>query len=269
MWDGLDDDKAYIFGSRSFSIYEVADDGLTLVYDSGSGFEEITAQKLPEYFNTSNDKITTDNRSGKKGTEPESVVTGIVGGKIYAFIALERIGGVMVYDITNPENVEFANYINSREFDDVIKGDVSPEGLCFIPSLGKNTGKALLLAAYEVSGTLAVYECDIDILNAKADYSNVDNAVAKANALNKEDYKDFSAVEAAVNAVIRDKNIDEQSEVDAMAAAIEEAIANLEMNAPQTGDSSLIELWLILLLISGCVLFGIKIYSGAKTADKW
>ena len=61
-----------------------------------------------------------------------------------------------------------------------------------------------------------------------ADYANVDAAIAKANALNKDDYKDFSAVEAAVNAVVRGKNITEQSEVDAMAKAIEDAIAALQ-----------------------------------------
>ena len=158
LWDGLDQSKAYVFGGRSFSIYEVTDAGLNLVYDSGSGFEEITAEQLPAYFNASNDKTSLDNRSGKKGPEPESVVTGTVDGRTYAFIALERISGVMVYDITDPANAEFVNYINSREFDTAIQGDVSPEGLCFVPAGASRTGNALLLAACEVSGTLAVYE---------------------------------------------------------------------------------------------------------------
>ena len=158
MWDGLDTSKAYVFGGRSFSIYEVTSNGLKLVYDSGSGFEEITAEQLPDYFNTSNDKNTVNNRSGKKGPEPESVITGTVNGRTYAFIALERIGGVMVYDITNPANAKFVNYINSREFETVIQGDVSPEGLCFISAAASKTGSPLLLSACEVSGTLAVYE---------------------------------------------------------------------------------------------------------------
>ena len=159
LWDGLDESKAYVFGGRSFSIHEVEDNGLTLVYDSGSGFEEVTAEQLPGNFNTSNDKTTMDNRSGKKGPEPESVVTGTVDGKTYAFIALERIGGVMVYDVTDPANAKFVNYINSREFAAEIQGDVSPEGLCFVPAAQRTDGKALLLAACEVSGTLAVYAC--------------------------------------------------------------------------------------------------------------
>ena len=69
---------------------------------------------------------------------------------------------------------------------------------------------------------------DYPKINGPADYSSVDAAIAKANALNKDNYKDFSAVEAAVNAVVRDKNITEQSEVDAMAKAIEDAIAALQ-----------------------------------------
>ena len=80
-------------------------------------------------------------------------------GRTYAFIALERIGGVMVYDVTDPAQAVFVNYINSREFDDAIQGDVSPEGLCFVPAAQSAGGKALLLAACEVSGTLAVYTC--------------------------------------------------------------------------------------------------------------
>ena len=240
MWDGLDGEKAYVFGGRSFSIYEATDNGLVLVYDSGSDFEKITADTLANYFNTSNDKTSADNRSGKKGPEPESVVTGVIGDKTFAFVALERIGGIMVYDITDPANAKFANYINSREFDEVIKGDVSPEGLCFVSASDSKTGKATLLAACEVSGTLAVYECGYRQPILKADYSKVDEAIAKVNALNKDDYKDFSKVEAAVNAVIRDKDITEQAEVDAMAAAIEAAIAGLEKRN-ETQDYKIIE----------------------------
>ena len=84
-----------------------------------------------------------------------------VNGRTYAFVALERIGGIMVYDITDPANAKFVNYINSREFDAAIQGDVSPEGLCFVSASDSKTGNALLLAACEVSGTLAVYELTV------------------------------------------------------------------------------------------------------------
>ena len=158
QYDGLEAGTDYIFGGRSFTLFKVTRNGLEEAFDSGSDFERITNEKLPEYFNCSNDDIEKEDRSGKKGSEPESVTVGTVGGKTYAFIALERIGGVMVYDITAPENTEFVNYINSREFNNNIQGDVSPEGLCFIPAAQSKTGKPLLLAACEVSGTLAVYE---------------------------------------------------------------------------------------------------------------
>ena len=158
MWDGLDQSKAYVFGGRSFSLYEVTDAGLTLVYDSGSDFETITAEKIPDHFNCSNDKISLDNRSGKKGPEPEGIDVGVVNGKTYAFIGLERIGGVMVYDISDPANATFVNYINSRDFSDKIVNDVSPEGLCFVSAADSKTGSPLLLAACEVSGTMAAYE---------------------------------------------------------------------------------------------------------------
>ena len=157
-YDGLDSSKDYLFGGRSFTVLKVTENGLEEIFDSGSKFESITDEKISANFNCSNDDKTVDDRSGKKGPEPESVAVGTVGSKAYAFIALERIGGVMVYDITAPENTEFVNYINSREFNNNIQGDVSPEGLCFIPAAQSKTGKPLLLAACEVSGTLAVYE---------------------------------------------------------------------------------------------------------------
>lgn len=90
-----------------------------------------------------------------------------------------------------------------------------------------------------------------------ADYSKVDEAIAKANALNKDEYKDFSGVEAAIAAVVRGKNITEQAEVDAMAKAIEDAIANLEhvsSTSPETGENSNMALCIALLLASGGIL---------------
>ena len=79
-----------------------------------------------------------------------------------------------------------------------------------------------------ITADAATHTQTIAMTYLPADYTKVDAAIAKANALNKDDYKDFSGVEAAVNAVVRDKNITEQSEVDAMAKAIEDAIAALQ-----------------------------------------
>ena len=111
-----------------------------------------------------------------------------------------------------------------------------------------------------------------------ADYAKVDAAIAKANALNKDNYKDFAAVEAAVNAVVRGKNITEQSEVDAMAKAIEDAIATLEKkpdikpeiidNLPQTGDTSNPALWMALLFVSGGAAIGTGIVSRKKKCNR-
>lgn len=111
-----------------------------------------------------------------------------------------------------------------------------------------------------------------------ADYTKVDAAIAKANALNKDDYKDFAAVEAAVNAVVRGKNITEQAAVDAMAKAIEDAIAALEKkpdikpeiidNLPQTGDTSNPALWIALLFVSGSAAIGTGIVSRRKKCNR-
>lgn len=97
QYDGLESDTDYIFCGRSFTLFQVTENGLKEVFDSDSDFERITDEKLADYFNCSNDDIEKEDRSGKNAPEPESVTVGTVGGKTYAFIALERIGGVMVY----------------------------------------------------------------------------------------------------------------------------------------------------------------------------
>ncbi len=156
-YDGLDANLDYLFGGRSFTVYKADGNGLTEVFDSGSDFEAKTAIYVPENFNCSNDDKSIDDRSGKKGPESESVTLGTVGEKTYAFVGLERVGGVMVYDITDPAHISFANYINSRDYSEDIAGDNSPEGLCFIPAGESWDGNAYLVAACEVSGTVAVY----------------------------------------------------------------------------------------------------------------
>ena len=126
-----------------------------------------------------------------------------------------------------------------------------------------------------ITADTATHTQTIAMTYLPADYSKVDAAIAKANALNKDDYKDFSGVEAAVNAVVRDKNITEQAEVDAMAKAIEDAIAALEKkpveikpepgdNSPQTGDTSNLMPWIALLLASGGVLTGVTVFDKRK-----
>ena len=128
----------------------------------------------------------------------------------------------------------------------------------------------------EVDAMAKAIEDAIAALQYKdADYTKVDAAIAKANALNKNDYKDFSGVETAVKAVVRGKNITEQSEVDKMAKTIEDAIAALEKKPastkpgtsdknPQTGDTSNMVLWIALLFISGGAAIGTTVVSRKK-----
>ena len=151
--DGDDDqDKLYAFGARSFSILD--DDG-KLVFDSGDQFEQIVSERIPELFNAPIDANTFDDRSDNRGPQPEGIAIGKVRGRTYAFIGLHTQGGVMAYDVSDPQNAEFVDYINTRDPGAVAGGDLGTKGLSFIRS---RTGKALIAAACSESGTVAVYE---------------------------------------------------------------------------------------------------------------
>ncbi len=147
------------YGARSFSIL---DERGRRVFDSGDDFERITAEAIPEFFNATNDKNKFDNRSDNKGPEPEGVVVGKVEGRFYAFVGLERVGGVMVYDVSNPRRPEFVEYYNNRDFTRDVEspeaGDLGPEGLAFIAAGDSPSGVPLLVVANEVSGTTTIYE---------------------------------------------------------------------------------------------------------------
>lgn len=164
-------DAIYTLGGRSFSVWKA--DTMEQVYDSGSDFEKITAERLPDYFNWSNDGAETDKRSAKKGPEPEDVKVGMIGDDVYAFVGLERISGVMSYNISNPTDAGFANYVNTRDFEAELEstaddedhwvpaGDVAPEGLEFVPAEVSPTGRPLMIVGNEVSGTVAVNEYQV------------------------------------------------------------------------------------------------------------
>lgn len=155
-----DYDELYSYGARSFSIWRTNGQ---LVYDSGDDFEQITAAILPDDFNSTNDENGSgDDRSDDKGPEPEGIVLGKVKGRTYAFIGLERVGGIMVYDVTNPNTPTFVQYINNRDFSGDAElgtaGDLGPEGLIFIKGWQSPTQNPLLVVTNEVSGTTTVYE---------------------------------------------------------------------------------------------------------------
>ena len=155
--DGLEDGRHYLLGARSFSVWDVED--MSLVFDSGDMIESYIAEseEYAPYFNCSNDDVELDSRSKKKGPEPEAVNVQQIDGKIYAFVALERQGGVMMFDITDFENVSVVSYANSRDYSGDMLGDVAPESIDFISAADSLNGKNLLVVANENSGTIALY----------------------------------------------------------------------------------------------------------------
>ncbi|GBL05605.1 choice-of-anchor I family protein [Glaciecola sp. KUL10] len=152
--------EAYAYGSRSFTIWD--QNGL-VVFDSGDDLERITASIHGEAFNNGDDENEGDSRSENKGPEPEALTVGMVNDRMYAFVGLERMGGIFVYDITNPYNAFFADYVINRNLTegldagDVI-GDLAPESLKFVPAEQSASGNALLVVGNEVSGTVTVWE---------------------------------------------------------------------------------------------------------------
>lgn len=173
--DRLMYDALYSYGARSFSIWNAQGE---LVWDSGDQIEQFLAsdecmlgadKSIPcaEYFNSGHDEGSAkDSRSDAKGPEPEGLTIGQLGDKTFIFVGLERMGGILVYDITDPAAPLFVDYLNTREDwvteepDTVLStvGDLGPEGLAFVSAEDSPSGKPLLIVGYEVSGTTAVYE---------------------------------------------------------------------------------------------------------------
>ncbi|HEU4428779.1 MAG TPA: choice-of-anchor I family protein [Myxococcota bacterium] len=147
--------ELYAFGARSFSIWDAATG--EQVYDSGERLERLTAHVLPDHFNGNNSEDSFDDRSDNKGPEPEGVAVGRVGARQYAFVGLERVGGVVVVDISDPHHPEITQYLQSRTFDGALGPDSGPEVLQFVPALLSPTGRALLAVANEVTGTVTLW----------------------------------------------------------------------------------------------------------------
>ena len=147
--------ELYSFGARSFSIWS---SDVSRVFDSGDDLEQRTKALSNVAFNASHDNNTLDSRSTSKGPEPEGVAIAKFGDRTFAFIGLERVGGVMVYDVTNPSSATFVNYLNTR---DGITSDRGPEGLTIIKASDSPNGKPLLVVGNETSGTTAVFEINL------------------------------------------------------------------------------------------------------------
>lgn len=158
------------FGARSFSVWTT--DG-KLVADSGDEFEKLTAEAVPEFFNSNHSESNLEGRSDDKGPEPEALTIGEVGETTYAFVGFERIGGIAAFDLSDPSAPKFATYFNNRDYsvsvEDEIEdasdpaallssaGDLGPEGITFLGADESPTGEAALVVGNEVSGTTSLY----------------------------------------------------------------------------------------------------------------
>ena len=169
-------DNIAIFGGRSFSIWN---EQAELVFDSGDDIAKKVFAAGSEYFNATNDNNdpaeTADNRSDDKGTEPEAVEVAEINGKQYAFIGLERQGGIIVYDVSVPTAPVYQSYINNRDFTESVctlvdegdcdngiynpaAGDLGPESIDYFTRLGKH----FIAVGNEVSGTTTVYQVEFN-----------------------------------------------------------------------------------------------------------
>ncbi|MHA7058750.1 choice-of-anchor I family protein [Aquimarina sp. M1] len=141
-----DYDKIYVYGGRSFTIWSTSG---SIIYDSGDFIGKKTFELEPLLFN--NDEGEVDGRSDDKGAEPEAVETLKIGDKTLLFVGLERTGGTMVFDISNPTNPIFLDWM-------IDANDVAPEGLIAVKAEDSPTGNPLVIATHEVSNTVAIYE---------------------------------------------------------------------------------------------------------------
>jgi len=164
--------ELHAFGARSFSVFTT--DGV-LVFDSGDMLEQLTLAEEENglVFNSDHAAAAFDNRSDNKGPEPEGITVETIRGRTYAFIGLERVGGVVTYDVTDPRNPVLVDYVNNRDFvaqlagqdefgEDFVpgaeSGDLGPEGITVITAGNSPIGVPLVVVANEVSGTTTIFE---------------------------------------------------------------------------------------------------------------
>jgi hypothetical protein len=154
-------DVIHAFGGRSISVWNAAGQ---LVADGGDELEQVTATAFPAHFNTNNDENGFDERSDDSGPEPEGIAVGKLFGGRYAFVGLERFGGIAVYDLGDPSAPALITYATTRDFsgdpEDGTAGDLGPEGLLLISAADSPNGKPLLVVAHEVSGTTTIFEIE-------------------------------------------------------------------------------------------------------------
>ncbi len=206
--DGLFE-ELYAYGARSFSIWNASTGNL--VFDSGDKIECAIANDpvWAAAFNSNDDELELKSRSDAKGPEPEGVTIGVIDGRTYAFILLERMGGVMAWDVTDPNEPIFVQYLNNRDTEDGELGDLAPEGVLFVSAEDSPNGENILLVSNEVSGTITVirlegmdtpvacenyqyYLADVDENSISTIYGvalDNDNSIANLTELTSVDYE--------------------------------------------------------------------------------
>lgn len=160
------------FGARSFSIW---DENGKLVFDSGDDFATIALLNEGKNFNSTNDNNNSgDDRSDDKGIEPEAIEVAQINGRHYAFIGLERQGGIMIYDITDPKQAQFMHYVSRRDYNQPVctevedgecmndtynpkAGDLGPESINYFT----RNGGHFIVVGNEVSGTTSVFRINL------------------------------------------------------------------------------------------------------------
>ena len=163
-----DVDQLYSFGGRSFSIWDA--NSVEQVFDSGDHIEKLIAAKLPTYFNSNHtDNNSFKGRSDDKGPEPEAIEFATLGNDLFVLIGLERIGGIIVYEINDPKSPKFVSYFNYRNFMVDPKspqtGDLGIEDIKFISADKSPIKIPLVLVGNEVSGTVSLFSIN-EILSA-------------------------------------------------------------------------------------------------------
>ncbi|MGV3613673.1 MAG: choice-of-anchor I family protein [Fluviicola sp.] len=154
-----DIDDIHVFGTRSFTIWN-AQTG-ALVFDSKDLLEQITATHpaIAGLFNASNSSGTavSKNRSDDKGPEPEGVATAVINGNHYLFVSLERVGGVMLFNVDVPSAPVYVGYYNNRSA--ASNGpDRGAEGIIIIKKEDSPTGNDIVILANEISSTLSIFD---------------------------------------------------------------------------------------------------------------
>ncbi|MES2556905.1 MAG: choice-of-anchor I family protein [Bacteroidota bacterium] len=173
-----DKDEIHLLGTRSFSIWNAATGAL--VFDSKDLLEQITATHpaLTGLFNASNSSgaAASKNRSDDKGPEPEGVATAVINGSHYLFVSLERVGGVMIFNIDQPATPVYAGYYNNR-FAAGNGPDRGAEGIIYISKAASPNNNALVILANEVSSTLSVFQVNTCVELAGATITAGDNSI--------------------------------------------------------------------------------------------